>query len=226
MAQILRSTILGAFSKYPDIPDEIRDYVADSAYGLVEDIKDMDADRISLEIFDCINPLLEGSMCESEVKDLCTKFARAFKGLNPEPPNDMSDNAKLSKGTDYVVRCDSIILAYAGKSLLRSTSLILKRRCCYGIVGQNGVGKTTLLNRIASGEISGFPRDVRVIYVQHEILANDEQTVIDYLKGLANLHGVTGSDISKVLEHMGFSDEMQQKSVGSIHLSQTSLFIH
>ena len=37
-------------------------------------------------------------------------------------------------------------------------------------MGNNGVGKTTLLNRIASREVSNFPMDIKVLYIQHEVL--------------------------------------------------------
>jgi translation initiation factor RLI1 len=212
MTEALRSTIINTLVKYPSVPEEVRDYVADSAAGLIEDIKDMDANSIASEMFDSVNPLLEGSISEEAVKDLCKQVARAFKGFdNLQPTQIASEDITLV--SDYIVDCQSIILAYAGKSLLRSTSLLLKRGCCYGIVGQNGVGKTTLLNRIAAGDIAGFPRDVRVVYVQHEILANDEHTVLDYLRGLAANEGAAGADITRVLANMGFSDEMQQKLV-------------
>jgi ABC-type molybdenum transport system ATPase subunit/photorepair protein PhrA len=35
-------------------------------------------------------------------------------------------------------------------------------------VGQNGVGKTTLLNRIHAGDINGFPRDLPRYFIEHE----------------------------------------------------------
>ena len=48
-----------------------------------------------------------------------------------------------------------IILAFAGKVLLQRTNFTLERGGTYGIVGQNGTGKTTLLNRIAAKDITG-----------------------------------------------------------------------
>lgn len=40
----------------------------------------------------------------------------------------------------------------------------------YGLIGQNGVGKTTLLNRLAAKDINGFPTDLRTWYIRHEVL--------------------------------------------------------
>ena len=215
MADVLRSSILDTLSKYPSVPDEVRDYVADTASGLIDDIQQLDAKAIAAELLDAIAPLLEGSIPESTICELCTKVARAFKGLGENESSsaatDQGVEAEASK-EEYVVKCDGIILAYAGKSLLRSTSLHLKRGRCYGVVGHNGVGKTTLLTRIAAGDIAGFPRDIRVIYVQHEILANDEQSVLDYMKDAQARLGDdcrSGPDIAGVLGEMGFTDALQ-----------------
>ncbi len=39
----------------------------------------------------------------------------------------------------------------------------------YGLVGRNGVGKTTLLRAIARYEINQFPAHLRVLHVEQEI---------------------------------------------------------
>ena len=44
-------------------------------------------------------------------------------------------------------------LAYGGKILLHNTKLHLKRGRRYGMVGKNGVGKTTLMRNIASKSV-------------------------------------------------------------------------
>ena len=48
------------------------------------------------------------------------------------------------------VNLPNIILAFAGRVLMNKTSFYLERGPVYGLVGQNGVGKTTLLNRCAA----------------------------------------------------------------------------
>lgn len=37
---------------------------------------------------------------------------------------------------------------------------------CLGL--QNGVGKTTLMTNIGSGNIDGLPSELRTVYVQHD----------------------------------------------------------
>ena len=39
----------------------------------------------------------------------------------------------------------------------------------YALVGQNGVGKTTLLNAINRRNINGFPTAVKIFFIEHEV---------------------------------------------------------
>lgn len=56
-----------------------------------------------------------------------------------------------------------------GRTLLDSADLKFSHRRRYGLVGKNGVGKTTLLKAIASMEIEGFPKHHRVLHVRQEV---------------------------------------------------------
>ena len=74
---------------------------------------------------------------------------------------------------------------------MRPCDLYLRRGRRYALVGQNGVGKTTLLTRIAAGDIAGFPPGVRCVYVQHEVLATSDASVTDFMRAAS---AVPGSD--------------------------------
>jgi ATP-binding cassette subfamily F protein 3 len=86
-----------------------------------------------------------------------------------------------------------------------------KRR--YGLVGKNGVGKTTLLKAIASMEIEGFPKHHRVLHVRQEVKSAGTQVSV--------LQAVLDSDeernvllteekrLLSILEADGISEESQ-----------------
>lgn len=61
-----------------------------------------------------------------------------------------------------------VTLAYQGTELLERTTLRLGHGRRYGLVGANGVGKTTLLRRIAAGAVPGWPLHMRSFLVQQE----------------------------------------------------------
>jgi ATP-binding cassette subfamily F protein 3 len=63
-------------------------------------------------------------------------------------------------------------ITFGGKLLLENADLrfVFGRR--YGLVGKNGIGKTTLLRHMASFDIEGFPRHHRVLHVKQEVQAS------------------------------------------------------
>jgi len=208
MAEKAAETVKNVLSGFTGVPEEVREYAADAAVGLLDDMKDEDAEAIATEMKDALGPLLDG-IDDAEVQALCTKIARAFKGLGAD---GASAGGEPEVKLDYVVKCEGIILAYAGKSLLRSSSLRLVRGRRYGIVGQNGVGKTTLLTRLDAGDIANFPTDIKVVFVRHEILANDEQNVLQYMAGV-NEGSKTEVEVKKVLTDVGFTAQLLKNSV-------------
>lgn len=63
---------------------------------------------------------------------------------------------------------DGVTLAYQGKDLLQRTTLRITSGRKYALLGMNGVGKSTLLRRIAAGMIPGFPPHLNVAYLSQE----------------------------------------------------------
>jgi len=76
----------------------------------------------------------------------------------------------------------------------------------YGLIGRNGVGKTTLLRMIASYQIKGFPLYVKMMHVEQEVEGND-LNVIDF---------VMNADLERSMllhEEKKIMDEAKQKGV-------------
>ena len=109
----------------------------------------------------------------------------------------------------------NIILAFAGRVLMNKTAFYLERYHRYGLVGQNGVGKTTLLNRVAAGDINGWPHDVSVYYIQHEIVSEAGTSTRDFMKSLVP-EGTTMERIVGALTQVGFSEERQSAAVSEL----------
>ncbi|CAN0414737.1 unnamed protein product, partial [Hapterophycus canaliculatus] len=63
---------------------------------------------------------------------------------------------------------EGVTLAYQGTELLERTTVRLGHGRRYGLIGANGVGKTTLLRRIAAGAVPGWPLHMRSYLVQQE----------------------------------------------------------
>lgn len=66
-----------------------------------------------------------------------------------------------------------------GYSLLEHGDLKFAYQRRYGLIGENGVGKTSLLNRIANWQdLEGFPRHLRVLHVRQELDTENEETSV------------------------------------------------
>lgn len=56
------------------------------------------------------------------------------------------------------IHVNNFTITYGGKVLLEGADLRLISGRKYGLIGRNGIGKTTLLKHIANFDIEGFPR--------------------------------------------------------------------
>ena len=64
------------------------------------------------------------------------------------------DNPNPFKNDIIMPKCTLIV---GGLTLLEDAQLRLVQGRKYGLVGRNGIGKTTLINAICRKEIDGFP---------------------------------------------------------------------
>eukprot|EP01040_Poterioochromonas_malhamensis_P002185 gene2185-2326_t len=65
-------------------------------------------------------------------------------------------------------------ITYGGKLLLESADLNIVYGRRYGLIGKNGIGKTTLLKHMATFNIEGFPRHHRVLHVKQEVKSSTD----------------------------------------------------
>lgn len=78
------------------------------------------------------------------------------------------------RGKDIVV--DGIDLAYGGNELLQSASLRVAYGRRYGIIGRNGVGKSSLLKAIARGDVP-TPDGLQILYVEQEVVGGGKSAI-------------------------------------------------
>eukprot|EP00238_Polyblepharides_amylifera_P006460 CAMPEP_0196585252 /NCGR_PEP_ID=MMETSP1081-20130531/49991_1 /TAXON_ID=36882 /ORGANISM="Pyramimonas amylifera, Strain CCMP720" /LENGTH=1259 /DNA_ID=CAMNT_0041906735 /DNA_START=72 /DNA_END=3852 /DNA_ORIENTATION=- len=163
------------------------------------------ASGLEVEISSAVWPLLEpAGVPQEDCQGMCQQVTEHVK--------EFLKSTCLIEDLDYIVRIEGIILAFAGKVLLSTTDLLIERKHRYGLVGQNGMGKTTLLNRIAAGDIKGFPQDITVYYIQHEILSEGSVSVFDFMLGQVPA-GTTEGSIKEKLMDVGFTDDTMSKAV-------------
>jgi len=89
---------------------------------------------------------------------------------------------RATKGKTSGISVENVSVAFLGQELLSNTKLSFQPNRRYGLVGENGVGKSTLLRKIAQGSIPGFPIHHHVLFCQQELPVQDYQTTVeDYI---------------------------------------------
>ncbi|XP_071445879.1 ATP-binding cassette sub-family F member 3 isoform X2 [Hetaerina americana] len=79
-----------------------------------------------------------------------------------------------AKGTNRSqdIRIENFDVAYGDRVLLQGADLILAFGRRYGLVGRNGLGKTTLLRMISNGQLR-IPSHISVLHVEQEVIGDD-----------------------------------------------------
>ena len=125
---------------------------------------------------------------------------------------DLEMNFETSRIGKKVIEFQDVDFAYGDKQILSHFNLLLQNKDRLGIVGDNGVGKSTLLNLIAgqlqpqSGQVI-MGETVRVAYFSQRIEGLDEsKRVINYLQEVAEevKSGSGTTSIAELLEQFLF----------------------
>ncbi|KAF2089066.1 P-loop containing nucleoside triphosphate hydrolase protein [Saccharata proteae CBS 121410] len=107
--------------------------------------------------------------------DEAQSYEEFFMAVNPLQLG--SDSAAKSKD----IKIDSIDVSISGKRILTDTKLTLAYGRRYGLVGQNGIGKSTLLRALSKREVA-VPTHISILHVEQEITGDDTpalQAVLD-----------------------------------------------
>ena len=107
-----------------------------------------------------------------------SKETPALTNQRTYPPPRVYHNCGESKTRDIIV--DGFSIMIGGKTLLDGANLKIAFARRYGLVGRNGIGKTSLLSAMASGEIEKLPKYLHILYVEQEVLG-DEKTPMQSL---------------------------------------------
>ena len=78
------------------------------------------------------------------------------------------------------IHLTNVTLSFAGNELLQNSTIQINGGHRYGLIGRNGVGKSTLLRRLAAKAIPGMPQDLRVLLVE-QAAEGSEQTALESL---------------------------------------------
>jgi len=157
----------------------------------------------------CLLPYLTAYLSEEQASAVCNEL-RHMANIVGDANEDNADEGEDICKTEFS-------LAYGGKILLHNTVLHLKRGRRYGLVGKNGVGKTTLMRNIATKAVDGLPEELRTVYVQHDIIGEEaEMAAKDFMLDAGRHQGYDEAHCSSVLQSVGFTETMQLDQISSL----------
>eukprot|EP01022_Parablepharisma_sp_SALTPOND_P028171 TRINITY_DN695_c0_g1_i1.p1 TRINITY_DN695_c0_g1~~TRINITY_DN695_c0_g1_i1.p1 ORF type:complete len:746 (-),score=124.72 TRINITY_DN695_c0_g1_i1:12381-14618(-) len=105
---------------------------------------------------------------EKREQDALDREIEEFKEHKMRVPKPTVKHGKSPLDHRDVV-INNYTLTIGGKTLLESTQLRLAKGRKYGLIGRNGIGKTTMMCEIAKKDIPGFPKEMHVSLVEQEV---------------------------------------------------------
>ncbi|KAI7815050.1 ABC subfamily F member 3 [Rhyzopertha dominica] len=79
------------------------------------------------------------------------------------------------------IRIENFDVAYGDRVLLQGADIVLAYGRRYGFVGRNGLGKTTLLRMISSGQLR-IPSHISILHVEQEVVGDDTLAIDSVLE--------------------------------------------
>ena len=157
------------------------EYISEAVSSVLEERKRLPATQTLLrevleEVVDIISPSVEEHVTansDSVIKSICVALISVVFPTASHILGSAADGA-TSVGEAPLMEFPDLTLAYMSLELLRHTSLSIHRGKIYGLVGKNGVGKTTLMTKLSSGEVPGFPKNCNTAFVKHELVGHWE----------------------------------------------------
>lgn len=187
--------------------EDVLSYIAFLAAGLAE-VQEFSAEAWETEL----GPYLE------EIEGVGDKEIGAFRELvMKEILGDDEESYGDEDDDGHEEVCNiRFNLAYGGKILLRESKLRMLRGRRYAIVGQNGVGKTTLMNAINNGKLEGWPQHLKSAYVDSGSNVDPEYERQNVLTHLLEDTKKTEDVIIAKMKELDFTDTMIQGTIGAL----------
>lgn len=122
-------------------------------------------------------------------------YEEMFMKVNP------LDLSGAAKGKSKDIQLTNIDVSFASNKILSGANLSMAYGRRYGLIGRNGVGKSTLLRHLALREVP-IPTHISVLYVEQEIVGDDTSALQSVLQADVWRHKLLTeeAEINKELE--------------------------
>ncbi|KAL0477300.1 hypothetical protein AKO1_005406 [Acrasis kona] len=121
---------------------------------------------------------------ESKIRELKVKEYQEYltnRGLGSgKGIVKMHNTEEVTGSRDVMLR--NVSISVGNRELLENAELQLTYGHRYGLIGRNGVGKTTLLRNFVEREIDGIPPYLQILHIEQEVVGDDQSALEMVLK--------------------------------------------
>jgi ABC transport system ATP-binding/permease protein len=154
----------------------------------------------------------------------------AFEGVKEKAQQRRDDagmelNVQMTRQGGKILEVKEIGKSFEGKTLIKDFTYLFERKDRVGIIGKNGVGKSTFLNMMTgeiqpdSGKIATGTTTKFGYYTQDELSFDEGQRVIDVVKEIAEVITLGSGDVvsaSQFLQLFQFDAKKQYTYVSKL----------
>ena len=167
-------------------------------------------------------PCARGTKARARIDAFYELKDKALQRINDHRP---TLSVKTERIGGKILEIYNVSKQYEGKMLVDDFTYTFKKNEKIGIVGQNGVGKSTFLNIITqelkpdSGNIVVGQTVQFGFYTQNGLKESDDRRVIEIIKDVAEvIHLENGKEMTatQFLRHFGFDDTTQYNYYGNL----------
>ncbi|KAJ1566710.1 hypothetical protein HK405_008747, partial [Cladochytrium tenue] len=119
--------------------------------------------------------------------------------------------AAAEAGRSKDVRVENFDISFAGRKILTNADLSMNFGRRYGLVGKNGIGKSTLLRAIAHGELR-VPTHIRILHVEQEVVTSSPFIAGDDTPALMSVLQADEERESLLKEEKSLNSSLQKSS--------------
>jgi len=125
----------------------------------------------------------------------------------------------------YDIRIENFDVSYGELTLIRSADLVMTYGRRYGLVGRNGIGKTTLLRALANRSLQ-IPSHISVLHVEQEVVGDDTMALESVLECDVRRHALLQEEkaINTALQNnTGTGDTLASSRLSEIYAELQSI---
>ncbi|KAL1406372.1 hypothetical protein Q8F55_008071 [Vanrija albida] len=164
--------------------------------------------------------LYEGSkLIEMQKKQ--ESYEEMFMKVNP------LDLSGAAKGKSKDIHLPNIDVSFASNRILSGATLTMAYGRRYGLIGRNGVGKSTLLRHLALREVP-IPTHISILYVEQEIVGDDTTAIQSVLKADVWRHKLISEEVElnaklEVMEKEGLPEDAPEATKSAFNQERDDL---